>query len=224
MNANLDFELTVTIGGTMSARDEKIKQLMDSVPMAEKYEDRLASFEKILGDLIASPESRSTVLHAFRRLDVPSGFAADLAREAIHKLPSQQRDYVEETEFGGFHTPHAQLSRWIVWAFVAVLVGSVLPLAVIAIMRSSPAAPAVAEVVNRQDEATGSSRPHFSITPAPTPDTSTAQILLTVFTTTAGFLAGLLSPNPMEQRRFSALQERLPNIREDPVTTAKNLS
>ncbi|MDX1924991.1 MAG: hypothetical protein SFV81_00655 [Pirellulaceae bacterium] len=197
-----------------------LDQLMDAAPVAEKYEERLARFEKILGDLITSPESRTTVLHAFRRLDVPSGFAANLAREAIHKLPSQQRDYVEETEFNRFHSPHEQLLRWIVWAFVAVLVGSVVPLAVIAIMRASPGASASV----RQGEATSNSSQQFTIAPAAVPDTSTAQILLTVFTTTAGFLAGLLSPNPMEQRRFSALSERLPTIREDSIATTKGSS
>lgn len=145
-------------------------------------EEELRQVESLFSQLVDSPENRTLLLYVLRsHRHLDQGFTAELAKEAMRKLSPELRNYVEGQSIDHEGVRRDGLWKIIVWAFSIVLVGAFLGITAIAILQTIPCF--------------GS---HGSAAQA---NSATAQILLTVFTTTVGFLSGLFSPSPLEQQR-----------------------
>lgn len=165
---------------------------MEPDPIMEKAKQRFASRSQQSGedllkaakDALASwtsyPEGRDLFLSAIRTSALTQGFASELAREAIAKLSPRSRRILSADGILVQRTWHDFWSNVLLGSFALVLISSALALAV------------------------------RTACFADQKDSSSAQMLLTMFTTSFGFLSGLIIPNSSTP---SAAPSRLQNNR-----------
>ena len=137
----------------------------------DEFYDPNAIYQRVkkqLGDMLSTPNNTEIVLQVLHDLDLNPGVARVIAAEAMKRLTPSELEEVTKDKQTHIHRLQTFLWGIVLSAFAVVLIGATTAMC-ITLVRDS----------DHKDR------------------TVTQQILLTMFTTSVGFLSGLFTPNPL---------------------------